>query len=55
MEVLVHQKTFAINFSKAKTKFCLTLHYNADNGYLFVNGEQIFKFKANNKNVSFPT
>ena len=39
-----------INFSKAKTKFCLSLHYNADNSYLFVNGKEIYKFKTSNKN-----
>ena len=30
------EKNFGINFSKANTKFCLSLHYNADNSYLFV-------------------
>ena len=25
------------------------------NSYLFVNGKEIFKFKADNKNVNFPT
>ena len=37
MEALVHQKekTFGINFSKANTKCCLSLHYNTNNnGYL---------------------
>ena len=34
-----------INFSKAKTKFCLSLHYNADNSYLFVNGSISNKFE----------
>ena len=54
MEALVHQKkTFKINFSKAKTKFCLSLPYNSDNSYLFVNGKEIYKFKATNKNVNF--
>ena len=48
------QKKFSINFSKARTKFCLTLHYNVDNGYLFVNGKEIYKFKADNKNANFP-
>ena len=48
------EKTFSFNFIKANTKFCLSLHYNADNGYLFVNGKEIFKFKANNKNVNSP-
>ena len=33
----------------------MSLHYNADNSYLFVNGKEAFKFKANNKNVNFPT
>ena len=41
-------KTFSINFSKAKTKICLSLNYNHDNIYLFVNGRKIYKFKANN-------
>ena len=31
------EKKCSINFSKANTKFCLSLHYNADNSYLFVN------------------
>ena len=54
--LLDHQKkTFSINFIKANTKFCLSLHYNADNSYLFVNGKETYKFKANNKNVNFPT
>ena len=33
----------------------LELHYNADNSYFFVNEKVIFKFKADNKNVNFPT
>ena len=38
METLLHQsKKFFINFSKAKTKFSLRLHYNRDNSYLFAN------------------
>ena len=37
MEALV----FDISFSKASTKFCLSLHYNGDNSYLFVNGKEM--------------
>ena len=33
----------------------MSLHYNADNSYFFVNGKEIFKFKAKNKNVNFLT
>ena len=40
------EKKFSINFTKAITKFCLSLHYNADDSYLFVNGKEIFKFKG---------
>ena len=54
IEALMHQKkTFSNNFIKANTKFCLSLHYNVANSYLFVNGKEIFKFKADNKNVNF--
>ena len=48
-------KTFSINFTKTNTNICLSLHYNVDNSYLFVNGKEIFKFRDDNKNVNFPT
>ena len=47
------EKKFSINFAKAKTKFCLSLHYNADNSYLFVNGKETYKFKASKKKNNF--
>ena len=34
------EKKFSINFSKAKTKYCLSLYYNVDERYLFLNGEK---------------
>ena len=37
---------YSINFTKEKVKFCLSLHYNGTNSYLFVNGSEIIKFKA---------
>ena len=43
---LTAEKMYSINFSKGYTKFCLTLHYNGANSYLFVNGIEIIKFKA---------
>ena len=33
----------------------MSLHYKFDNSYLFVNGNGIVEFKANIKNVNFPT
>ena len=37
---------YSINFTLAKKKFCLSLHYDRVNSYLFVNGTEIYKFKA---------
>ena len=31
------RKKYSINFTKENTQFCLSLHYNDDNSYLFVN------------------
>ena len=51
----VPEKKFSINFCKAKRRFSLSLHYNGHDSYLFVNGKEIYKFKADDKNVNFPT
>ena len=51
----VTEYLFSINFSRSSTKFCVSLHYNGDNSYLFVNGKQVYNFKADNKNDDFPT
>ena len=37
---------YSINFNKNNTKFCLSLHYNGANSYLFANGTEIIEFKA---------
>ena len=49
------EKKFSIDFSMTKTKFRLSLHYNADNSCLFVNRKEIFKLKADSKNFNFLT
>ena len=40
------ERMYSINFTVTKNKFCLSLHYNGTNSYLFVNGMEIIKFKA---------
>ena len=35
---LTAEKMYSINFTVTKKKFCLSLHYNIANSYLFVNG-----------------
>ena len=37
---------YSINFTVTERKFCLSLHYNGANSYLFVNGTEIPKFKV---------
>ena len=45
------EKLYSINFTKTNTKSCLNLHYNGDNSYLFVNGTEIYKFKASDSEI----
>ena len=48
---LTAEKMYLINFSKDNMKFCLSLHSNGANSYLFVNGTEIFKFKAKDSKI----
>ena len=43
---LTAEKKYSINFSKSNTTFCLKLHYNEEDSYLFVNGTDIIECKA---------
>ena len=45
MEAFVYQKKNDIHFSKPKTKICLSLYYNIDNSYLFVNRKKSIDLK----------
>ena len=42
---------YSINFTENNKKFCLSLHYNGANSYLFVNGTEIYKFKAKDSEI----
>ena len=48
---LTAEKMYSINFTVTKKKFCLSLHYNGGNSYLFVNGTEIIKFKAKDSKI----
>ena len=41
----------SFNFTVTKMKFCLSLHYNGADSYLFVNGTEIIMFKAKDSNI----
>ena len=40
------EKIYKTNFTEQSKKFVLSLHYNGDNSYLFVNWSQELKFKS---------
>ena len=49
---LTAEKTYSINFTESRNKFCLSLHYNRANSYLFVNDVAIHKFKATDSQIN---
>ena len=42
---------YSISFTVIRKTFCLSLHYNGANSYLFVNVTDIIKFKAKDSEV----
>ena len=42
---------YSINCTVARKKFCLSLHYNRRNSYLFVNSIEIYKFKTKDSEI----
>ena len=48
---LTAEKMYSINFTVTKKKFCLSLHYNGANSYLFVNGTAVYKLKAKDSEI----
>ena len=48
---LTAEKMYSINFTVVRKKFCLSLHCNGANSYLFVNGREVYKFKAKDSEI----
>ena len=48
---LTAEKMYSISFTVTRKKFCLSLHYNGANNDLFVNGTEIYKFKAKDSEI----
>ena len=42
---------YSVNFTVTRKKFWLCFHYNGTNGYLFVNGTDIIKFKPKDSGI----
>ena len=43
---------YSISFSQTGRKFCLSLHYNGANSYLFINGTEMIKFKSKDSELT---
>ena len=48
---LTAERMYSINFTVTKKKFCLSLHYNGANSYLFVNDIEIYKFRTKDSEI----
>ena len=42
---------YSTYFKKHNKSFCLSLHYNGANSYLFVNDKEIIKFKVKHSEI----
>ena len=51
VQQFIQKKMYSTNFAVDNKKFCLSLHYNSDKSYLFVNEKEIFKFKAKDSEI----
>ena len=45
------EEKHSTNFIVTDKEFCLTLHFNGDDSYLFVNGKEIINLKAKDSEI----
>ena len=50
--MLTAEKERSINFTEQHNKFCLILHFNGENRYVFVNNVEICKFKTKDSEIN---
>ena len=48
---LIAETQYSINFTRPSIKFCLSLHYNGSNSFLFLNATKIYQFKAKDSEI----
>ena len=48
---LTAETQYSVNFTRPGIKFCLSLHYNGSNSFLFVNATKIYQLKTNNSEI----
>ena len=47
------ERMYSPNFTVDNKIFCLSLHYNGDNSYLFINSKEVTKSKAKNSELPY--
>ena len=48
---LTAEAKYSINFTQSGKRFVLSLHYNENNSFLFVNTTKVYQFKAKNSEI----
>ena len=48
---LAAEAKYPINFIQSGKRFVLSLHYNGNNSFLFVNATKLYQFKAKNSEL----
>ena len=48
---LTAEKMYSVNSTKHNKKFCLSLHYNGANSYLFIISKEIHKFMTKDSEI----
>ena len=49
--MLIAETLYSINFTRRGIKFCLNLHYNGSNSFLFLNATKVYQFKAKDSEI----
>ena len=42
---------YSVNFSRSNRKNCLSMHYNGNNSFLYVNAIKVYRFKAKDSEI----
>ena len=48
---LTAEAQYSVNFSRSNRKFCLSMHYNGNNSFLYVNATKIYRFKVKDSEI----
>ena len=52
LTALAAEKQYSVTFTEQQKKCCLSFYYNGVNSYLFVNGIEIYKFRAKDSEIN---